>query len=202
MAEIGGVRVPVVAKGGSWLAGGDLAQVAEFLVLDFETRSALPAAVLLRRLRHILATAMRLTGQFPERYLAETLPNRDRTLLDLANHVVEIARGFLLVEAGRDFDAQVAGAIGPQLDRNDLATRARSVAARLNRLQPDAERKVQTSWGASSLHRVLERCTWHAAQHTRQLVFMLRRFDIEPDRPLTATDLAGLPVPEAVWDDV
>ena len=192
-----------MGRGGSRVAGVDLAEVAEFLGLAFETTPALPVDVLLARLRLILGTAMRLSGQLPERRLAETLPNRDRTLLALANHIVEIAVGFLLVDAGRAFDADVAGAVPTrQLDRHDLAVRARSVSARIDRLQPDAERPVETSSGTSSLHRVLERCTWHAAQHTRQLAFMLRRFGVEPDRPLTAPDLAGLPVPEAVWDDV
>jgi len=40
---------------------------------------------------------------------------------------------------------------------------------------------------------------WHSAQHTRQLAMMLESHGIVPDRPLTAADLAGLPVPDDVW---
>jgi hypothetical protein len=47
---------------------------------------------------------------------------------------------------------------------------------------------------------VLERTAWHAAQHTRQLIIMLESHGITPDRPLTNDDLAGLPVPDEVWD--
>ena len=50
------------------------------------------------------------------------------------------------------------------------------------------------------MHEVLERTAWHAAQHTRQLALILESFGIEADRPLSAADLAGLPVPEEVWD--
>ncbi len=42
--------------------------------------------------------------------------------------------------------------------------------------------------------------TWHAAQHVRQVMMVLDGPDIAPERPLTAADLAGLPLPEQVWD--
>lgn len=161
----------------------------------------MPAEVLIRRLRHVLATATRLATQFPVDRLTDRLPNRDRTVVALANHIVEIAAGYLLVEAGRPFDAAVAGAIPDrELDLNDLATRSTSVRARLAALRPAPDDEVETQHGTSNRHRVLERCTWHAAQHTRQLAFMLERFGIEPDGPLTATNLTGLPLPVAVWD--
>ena len=123
-------------------------------------------------------------------------------MLALANHIVEIAAGYLLVEAGRPFDAIVAGAIPErELEPRDLATRSKSVRARLAALRPAPAREVETLYGVSNGHRVLERCTWHAAQHARQLAFMLERLGVEPDRPLTSADLEGLPLPAAVWDD-
>jgi len=48
---------------------------------------------------------------------------------------------------------------------------------------------------------VLERTVWHPAQHTRQLMLILDTIGIEPDRGLTARDLAGLPLPDKAWDD-
>lgn len=176
--------------------------MAEFLDLAVEPWEALPAEDLIERLRIVLATSSRLTGQFPDDRLTHKLPNRDRTVLALANHIVEIAAGYLLVETGHPFDATVAGAIPDrELDPDDLATRSRSVSARLAALRPAPTREVDTLHGTSSRHRVLERCTWHAAQHVRQLAFMLERLGVEPERPLTAADLAGLPVPASVWDD-
>ena len=201
-AEVGGELVPAIAKGGSCIGGANLGRVAEFLGLAYRPRSPLGAEVLVERLGHILETAMRLTGQFPVERLASKLPNRDRTLLALANHIVEVAAGYLVVEAGEAFDRVVAGAVpNRELERDSLATRSRSICARLAAKRPDPARQVETYFGSSDLHHVLERCTWHAAQHVRQLAFMLERFGIEPDRPLDATDLQGLPVPAAVWDD-
>ena len=50
------------------------------------------------------------------------------------------------------------------------------------------------------MHEVLERTVWHAAQHTRQLALILKSHGIKPDGPLTPDNLAGLPVPDEVWD--
>jgi hypothetical protein len=47
---------------------------------------------------------------------------------------------------------------------------------------------------------LFERSTWHCAQHARQLAAVLERFGIEPDGRLTKQDLAGLPLPEGLWE--
>jgi len=47
----------------------------------------------------------------------------------------------------------------------------------------------------------LERTTWHSGQHVRQLVMVLEMLGIEPDRPPTKENFAGLPMPDKVWDD-
>ena len=176
--------------------------MAEFLDLVVEPREALPVETLIERLVVVLATNTRLTKQFSVDRLTDRLPNRDRTVLALANHIVEIAVGYLLVETGHPFDAKLAGAIPErELDPRDLATRSTSVRARLAALRPAPTAQVETRHGMSNRHRVLERCTWHAAQHVRQLAFMLERQGVEPDQPLTSADLDGLPLPLAVWDD-
>ena len=53
---------------------------------------------------------------------------------------------------------------------------------------------------ARQFPRVFERVTWHSAQHCRQMVAVLERMGIQPDGPLTASDLAGLPLPERLWE--
>ena len=89
-------------------------------------------------LQHVLATATRLTAQIPANQLDDKLPNRNRSLLALANHIVEIAAGYLLVEAGRAIDREVAGAIpASELDRDALARRSASVEARLAAAEAD-----------------------------------------------------------------
>ena len=59
---------------------------------------------------------------------------------------------------------------------------------------------MKTYYGLQPLHHLLERCTWHSAQHARQIIAVLERFGIEADGPLTAEDYAGLPLPEGLWE--
>ena len=60
--------------------------------------------------------------------------------------------------------------------------------------------KVKTYYGERPLHELLERCTWHSAQHARQIVSVLERLGVKPDGPLTAKDYAGLPMPQGLWE--
>ena len=193
--------IPTVAADGECVPGVDLAAVAALLNLPFDMPAALPAAILRDRLRHVLATAMRLFGQLPEAALSNKLANRDRTYLALANHIVEIAACYLDVAAGKAFDTDASAAVPAQeLGRGSLFRRTNAVSAQLAALSDNAERVVETFFGPTALHSVLERCTWHAAQHTRQLADLLEGLRIEPDAPLTEAELDGLPMPAGIWD--
>ena len=191
--------VPIVARGGRFIPGIDLGMVAEFLQLPYDPEPALPVDVLIARLGHTLSTATRLNAQIPSGNLGDKLPNRDRTLLALANHIVQIAAGFVEVAAGREYTRSTIS--GKQLGRGALAERSSAVETELSRLAIDPSHRVATYYGTSTLHGVLERCAWHAAQHTRQLAMVLEGLGIEPNKPLGSDDLAGLPLPEEVWDD-
>ena len=46
----------------------------------------------------------------------------------------------------------------------------------------------------------VERTTRHSAQYTRQLMVVLDSVGIATDGPLTASDLAGVPLPQQAWD--
>ena len=199
---MGADAVPVVANGERWVPGVDLGQVATLLDLDYSPTPALTPDILAGRLRHALMTSTRLTGQFPTTNLGDRLPNRDRTCLALANHIVEIASGYLEVESGTDFDHRISSAVpGVELDRGALAVRCQAVRGALNvGPSPFYERDVGTFFGPATLHEVLERCTWHVAQHVRQQAMLLEALDVTPDQPLGASDLDGLPLPAGVWD--
>ena len=200
-AALGLRDVPAVAANGQAVPGIDLAQVATLLGLPFAASPpALSPQELVRRLSHALATAMRLTAQLPPAGLATKLPNRDRTCLGLANHIVEIVAGYLRVAAGQPFDAATSAAMpSRELPTPALAARAAEVGGALAATSPAASTQVASFFGPTTLHVVLERCAWHVAQHTRQLAMMLTQLGIAPEEPLGEQDLAGLPLPAAVW---
>ena len=202
LRSLGADAVPVVADGTRWVPGVDLGQVARLLGVDYEATPALAPDVLIDRLRHALATSTRLTAQFPTANLDDKLPNRDRTILALANHIVEIAAGFVRVVAGADFDHDVSAAIpDAEVGRDALAARSDGVVAALVGESPwSPADEVGTFFGPSTLHAVLERCTWHVVQHVRQQAMLLEGLGIAPDEPLRTEDFDGLPLPSSVWD--
>jgi len=59
---------------------------------------------------------------------------------------------------------------------------------------------VHTFYGPQTVHELLERSTWHSAQHARQLMYVLERYAINPDGPLAEKDLAGLPLPQGLFE--
>jgi hypothetical protein len=86
---------------------------------------------------------------------------------------------------------------GPAIARYGEAVR-RALAEWWTR--PDAwEGAVETYYGAQPGSELLERTTWHAAQHVRQLHAFLERMGVTPDAPLGPADLEGLPLPSSVW---
>ena len=48
-------------------------------------------------------------------------------------------------------------------------------------------------------HDLLERTTWHAGQHLRQLYILAERIAITPEAPEPVEAYAGLPMPAAIW---
>lgn len=61
------------------------------------------------------------------------------------------------------------------------------------------EGRVSTYYGEQTAHELMERTTWHAAQHVRQVYWFLDRFGIRLDEGLSDRDPQGLPTPKAVW---
>ena len=58
-----------------------------------------------------------------------------------------------------------------------------------------------TDYGpAFTMHQMPELSVWHSTQHMRHVAAVLERLGIEPDGKLTQDELAGLPLPERIWD--
>jgi len=208
LGALGLRTVPVVAVGKRYVFGQSIAEVAAFLGIDATGEGPLPPAELADRLDRVLAAAARLLRQIPDDRIGDKLPNRDRSYRELGNHVFIIADAFLRVIGGATLTTESlarppAAEMRTGVDVAAFGTdvRGRVAAWWASAVDADFGRLVPTYYGDQPLHDVMERTTWHAAQHVRQLAMVVENLEIVPDGPLTVADLAGLPVPEKVWDE-
>ena len=187
------------------MLGQDLDAVARFVGIAV-TRTKLPNPVLVARLIALLDLAASYAERLPTSALQTKLPGRERTYLDLAYHVPQIVVGFLDAALGgrltfehferRPPEHIVAGADAARIIRS--VSQALAVWWTVN--QGRLPLTLDTYYGVQPLDGVLERTTWHAAQHVRQLERVLQLLAVEPHAPLPPTLLDGLPLPQDVWD--
>ena len=208
LQALGARSVPVVAKGDDFIIGQSLREVGAFLGLDEEGADILPPGELVQRLDWILAAAQRYLRQLPDSQMLAELPGRPRSYRDLTYHIFQITRGFLVVARGGELTHVLLGltagddlvtfadiADDGEIARQDLLAWWQGPGQGM-----DFDAAVPTYYGPQSLHDILERTTWHTAQHVRQMLFVLDGLNIPPDGPIGERELAGLPLPIEVWD--
>jgi hypothetical protein len=158
----------------------------------------------------VLRAAQRYIRQLPsERLVDRAIDNRDRSIRLLSHHVFRVGEAFLeTVLDGVEYrtnNANIPPADGTCAVSAEIASYGDSIVNRLESWWAELKDKscrhpVKTFSGAPPTHQLFERSVWHSAQHTRQLMAILERFGIEPEGPLTADDLAGLPLPQGLWE--
>lgn len=197
--------VPAVVVGDRAVHGWNPAGYAELLGVAYRAEAKLPPAELARRLDAVLEAAEGLMRAMPARHLDYRPPERDRSLRDLGYHVFRVGLAFAeAMDAGELPEAWLQDRAPADLrDGAAVAAWGAGVRARLARWfegrEPGAwERVVRVYYGPQSGHDLLERTTWHAAQHLRQLYALAERLGVQPPGPLPAA-LEGLPLPEALW---
>jgi len=203
-------NVPVVAKGERFVFGQNLEDVAEFVGLEGSGHTPLPPPELIKRWVIVLRAAQRFLRQIPaERLNERVIDNRDRSIRLMGHHVFRIGEAYLeTVENGVEYwiqHANVPPADGTCVTGDEIARYGEQVIARLEKwwagvADQSLAQKVKTYYGMQPLHQLFERSTWHSAQHARQLTAVLERMGIEPDGRLQPGELAGLPLPERLWE--
>ncbi|HWP35304.1 MAG TPA: DinB family protein [Thermodesulfobacteriota bacterium] len=179
-------------------------RLAELLGVRYEPPPRLPPAELARRLDAVLAAAQRAVAQVPAGAFERKVPGRDRTARELAHHIFRLSLAFCqALDEGQLARAWLDEPPPPELrDGAALAAYGGEVRAALAARLPQAVARtdaIETPYGTQRVPELLERTAWHAAQHLRQLYALLGEAGVAPDRPLTEAELAGLPLPEALW---
>ena len=210
LRDLGFRSFPVIARGKEATLCQELRQVADFVGvnLDEEELPVLNPSALVAKIDLVLQATARFARQLSEEQLLQVFDGRkNRNFRGLACHIAYVARAFVdacdggrlgleyyilqpprSVVTGEDVAAVLDEA------RLDLASWWQNPRSRL----PDT---VDTYWGQRPVLGVLERTTWHAAQHARQLEAALELMGVEPDGRLGEAELEGLPLPKNVFDD-
>ena len=200
----------MVARGEQFVFGQNLEDVAEFVGLQGTGHQPLPPEQLIGKWIDVLRTAQGLIRQLPDAALNErVVANRDRSIRLMCHHVFRVGEAFLeSVVDGVEYAVQLANvppAEGTFTTGDEIARYGESVIARLQQWWDDlddktCQQKVKTFFGMQPIYMLYERSTWHSAQHARQLTAVLEGRGIEPKARLKPETLAGLPLPERLWE--
>ena len=194
--------VPAVVVGGDrHVHGWNPTALAALLGVSYVEPPRLAPPELARRLDRVLDGAARALRQVPvDRLDDRPATGRERSVRQLVFHLFRVGQAYP--------DAMAAGHLPQEWLQEQVPPEKREppallaygalvraqVTAFLARPGP-AEGRVSTYYGEQTAHQLLERTTWHAAQHLRQLYAFLERAGITPDAPLGDADWAGLPLP-------
>ncbi len=187
LARLGIGRVPAVTVGDRAAHGWNPSAYAALLGIPYSAATRLAPTELAKRLDIILDAAQGLIRGVPDQHMDWRPPERDRTLRNLGYHVFRLSLAFV---DGMDLGEFPASWL---LDQAPADLRDEGASPR------EFERVIKVYYGPQSGHDLLERTTWHAAQHLRQLYALAERLAITPPGPMPTDAFVGLPLPDALW---
>lgn len=206
LQRLGVPRVPAVAVGDRVVHGWNPEGYAKLLGVSYAQPVTFSPAELARRLDRVLECAERLVRAFPESALDVIPPERRRTVRDLGYHLFRVGLSFVdAMDRGELPEGWFEEPAPPEMrEAAAVASYGSLVRGRLQGwfqgvADAEFERIVAVYYGPQSGHELLERTTWHAAQHLRQLYELAGRLGVAPPSPLPIAEFRGLPLPEAVW---
>ena len=204
LERVGVSRVPATIVGDRVVHGWNPQALAELVGVRYQPPPKLGPAQLAERMDLVLAATQRALRQVPRERLGMKYPGRDRTVRQLGFHVFRVAASF----ADTREQGQLLGAWFEEnppdgmSDGDAVARYGETVRQRLRGYvaRPGwCDGEVSTYYGPQSAPEFMERTTWHAAQHLRQIYWFLAEMGVEAETPLTDADLEGLPFPREVW---
>ena len=197
-------RVPATIVGDRAVHGWNPKALAELVGVPYTEREPLTPSELAQRLDTVLAATQRAMRQIPPEHLGMKAPGRNRTVRQLGFHVFRLSAAFVDTREQGHLPEQTFEENPPDemADGDAVAAYGETVRRRLAEYcaRPGwCDGTVSTYYGPQSTHEFMERTTWHAAQHLRQIYWFLERMAVQADSPLTEADLEGLPIPRDVW---
>jgi hypothetical protein len=206
MERLGVPRAPAVALGDRVVHGWNPDGYAALLGVEYRAPKRFTPAELASRLDRVLESGQRLIEGFDARQMDHVPAERKRTVRDLAFHAFRVGLSFIdaadrgeLPESWFEERAPAELVAGGDVARYGALVRARLSGWFQGAGGDEFTRTIQTYYGPQAADELLERTTWHAGQHVRQLYVLADRLGVTPPAPLPAEALAGLPLPDAIW---
>lgn len=200
-----GVRLPAVSWNGTCLNGVELASVAALLDVPYSPPVMLEPAELVGRYGRINRVLRSMLDQLTPETEGLRFPHRRRDLAELFGHAGCTMRYFLGkfddAEFDQLFDDLEPGTRVPAVLDAFIEDTLNAVSGWWAEMDPrdPMDDVLDSYWGAHTMHELLEREVWHAAQHTRQIAHLLQEAGAEPSDMLSEDDLEGLPVPRRIY---
>lgn len=198
--------VPAVAVGDRVVRGWNPRACAALLGVDYRPAALLPAGELGALLDRILANTEQLVAEVPDARMEHPAPHTDRTIRDLAYHVFSLALAFADGMDMGQVRAERLAARAPEelregraIARYGALVRGRVGGWLEGAASREFARVIAAEAGPQSGHEWLERTTWHAAQHLRQLHALAETLGVASREPLSSADVARLPLPSGLW---
>ena len=206
LAAAGVARVPALLANGRVAHGWNPPAYAELLGVSYRAVEKMSPKELAQRLDLVLETTERLMADLPMDALDYKAPERDRTMRDLGYHVFRLSLAFVDAMDLDDFPQHWLNSNAPpeMVEGTDVARYGALVRARIagwfdGASAGEFDRTVAVYYGPQPAHELLERTTWHAAQHLRQLYAVVGDLGITPARPLPEGIFDRLPMPDSLW---
>ena len=207
MADLERLGIPIfpaTVVGDRFVHGWNPKALAELVGVQYVEGARLTPEELWRRLDRVLAANQTAIRAVSPAQLATKAPDRDRALGELAYHVFRLSAAFAdCREQGQFPEAWLLEGAPPEMQEGStIADYGQHVRDRLRAFcaKPGwCDGSVTTYYGEQTAHELMERTTWHAAQHVRQVYWFLDRLGIRVGDRLLERDPEGLPIPVAIW---
>ena len=198
--------VPATLRGERHVHGWNPAALAELVGVPYDDTPALVPAELVERLDTVLYHTQHLVKGLSSAALALNHPGRDRDLADLVFHIYRVGRSFPDCLDQGQFPHAWLEATPSAEDRNGLSLFRTGEETRQHLTQWFSksssevyEQPANTYYGEQRAFELLERTTWHAGQHLRQIHDLLEQDGQLQPGSLPMELFESLPMPEAIW---
>ncbi len=206
MEQLGIKLVPATVLGEQVVHGWNPAALAEMFDIEFSDIPYLNPEELAELLDSILYNNQHLIKKVPADKLDLKYPGRDRALRDLSWHIFRLSLAFVdCMEQGK-FEADWLREDSPPdivtgVDVADYGDRSRKrITEWMQSAPPETFQTVaHTYYGDITVHQLLERTSWHAGQHLRQVYDLLETSTFLPANSLPMELFEGLPMLDEVW---